>query len=114
MNRFIGLVLISSLLFSQQLSAEQGVNLQSGLIIDDGYKVVKQHCSHCHSTKLVVQSKMSRQGWVDTLQWMQKMQGMQLLKEQDEAIILNYLAKNYGADNTGRRLPLVVKHWYKF
>ena len=114
MNRFIRLILISLLLFSQQLWAEQGVDLQSGLIIDNGYKAVKQHCSSCHSTKLVVQSKMSRQGWVDTLQWMQTTQGMPLLKGQDEAIILSYLAKNYGAGNTGRRLPLVVNRWYNF
>jgi hypothetical protein len=114
MIQFVRLILISPLLFTQPAFAEQAVDLQSGLLIDVGYKAVKLHCSTCHSPKIIVQNQASRQGWLDTIRWMQKKQGMSLLNEQNENMILNYLAKNYAPNKKNQRTPLKIKKWYKY
>ena len=104
---------ILMLLMSQSILAAQNIDPQSGLIIDSGFAVVKKQCSVCHSAQLITQNKASYQGWLATLRWMQKKQGMQSLSQQTEALILNYLAKNYAPEQTGRRKPLVVEQWKK-
>ncbi len=111
---FVRLILISFLLFFQLAFAVQTIASKSGLIIDEGYIAVQQHCSTCHSLSLIVQNKASRQGWIDTLHWMQKKQGMALLDEKSEISILNYLTKNYGPNKKSRRMPLVTKKWYRY
>ncbi len=107
-GRFIPL-----LLMSQSILAAQNIDPQSGLIIDSGLAVVKKQCSLCHSTQLISQNKASYQGWLATLRWMQEKQGMQPLNQQTEALILNYLAKNYAPEQAGRRKPLVIEKWKK-
>ena len=104
---------ILMLLMSQSILAAQTIDPQSGLIIDSGFTVVKKQCSVCHSPQLIIQNKASYQGWLATLNWMQENQGMQSLNQQTETLILNYLAKNYAPEQTGRRKPLVVEQWKK-
>ena len=104
---------IPMLFLSQSILAAQNIDPQSGLIIDSGLEVVKKQCTVCHSPQLIIQNKASYQGWLDTLRWMQKKQGMQSLNKQTEAVILDYLAKNYAPEQTGRRKPLVVEQWKK-
>jgi hypothetical protein len=111
MIQIVRLTLFFSLFLTQSAFAVQTIDSQSGLIIDLGYKSVKQHCSTCHSLEIVIQSKASRQGWVDTIRWMQKEQGMSFLNKSSEKRILNYLTKNYSPNNKGRRIPLVIKKW---
>lgn len=108
LSRFIPL-----LLMSQSILAVQNIDSESGLIIDSGFAVVKKQCSVCHSPQLIIQNKASYQGWLDTLRWMQKKQGMQSLSQQTETLILNYLAKNYAPEQAGRRRPLVIEQWKK-
>ncbi len=112
MIQFVRLILITFLLFTQSAFAVETIDSQSGLLVDDGYQLVKQNCSTCHSLKIVVQSKASRQAWIDTISWMQK-QGMPSLSKPIEQKILNYLSKNYAPDNKGRRTPLIIKKWIK-
>ena len=113
MIQFVRLTLITFLFLTQSVFAVQTIDSQSGLLVDEGYKAVKQHCSTCHSLNIVIQSKASRQGWLDTIRWMQKEQGMSFLNKQSEKMILDYLAKNHAPDNQGRRIPLVIKEWVK-
>ena len=42
---------------------------------------------------------MDRKEWNETIDWMQKEQGMWELEEKDRNIILNYLSKYQGVDN---------------
>ena len=114
MIQFIQLILTTSLLLTQSAFAAPVIDTQSGLLIDEGYKEVKQHCSTCHSPKLIIQSQASHQGWVDTISWMQKEQGMPLLNKQNEKLILNYLVKNYAPNKKGRRTALIIKKWVKY
>lgn len=74
--------------------------------IDSGAELVKAHCSACHSLALVSQNRMTRDGWINTIRWMQEKQGLWDLGEAEEPI-LDYLGKNYGvADIPWRRKPL--------
>lgn len=93
--------------FSQ---AEQ-IDSQTGLVIDQGFDTVKKRCTVCHSAKLIVQNKATRQGWVDTIRWMQDTQGLQQLDQNTEQQILNYLATHYAPKAQGRRSPLVIDQW---
>lgn len=101
------------LFFTQLLQAEQKIDTQTGLIIDKGFESVKKQCTVCHSAKLIVQNKATRQGWKDTIRWMQETQGLQKLNQSTEQEILSYLAKNYAPNVQGRRSPLVVDQWHK-
>lgn len=112
MIQFVRLMLITFLFFTQSVFAVETIDSQSGLLVDEGYQLVKQHCSTCHSLKIVVQSKASHQAWLDTISWMKK-QGMPGLSKPTEQKILNYLSKNYAPDNKGRRSPLTIKKWIK-
>jgi len=114
MNQFIRFTLFTLLFVNQSAFAAQSIDSQSGLIVDSGYKVVKQQCSTCHSLNMVIQNKASRQGWLDTIRWMQNTQGMTLLNKSSEEIILNYLAKNYPSNKKGRRSTVIVNKWKKF
>ena len=63
-------------------------------------------CSACHSLALVYQNRMTRDGWISTIRWMQEKQGLWDLGEAEEPI-LDYLEENYGvADIPWRRKPL--------
>jgi hypothetical protein len=88
-----------------------GKDVETGLIVADGYLTVKQNCTHCHSSKLITQNHLSRDRWEQTIRWMQKNQNLGDLGE-NEAVILDYLAANYGPQNTGRRRPLEQPEWY--
>ncbi|WP_068545130.1 hypothetical protein [Thalassotalea crassostreae] len=77
----------------------------TGLIIDEGFIMVKAHCTACHSAKLVTQNRMSRDTWLETIRWMQKSQGLWPLMD-NEKVILDYLEKHYSPKDTGRRKNL--------
>ena len=77
----------------------------TGLIIDDGFVMVKAHCTACHSAKLVTQNRMSRDTWLETIRWMQESQGLWPLMN-NEKVILDYLEKHYSPEDTGRRKNL--------
>lgn len=74
--------------------------------MDSGAELVRAHCSACHSLALVAQNRMSREGWQNTIRWMQEKQGLWDLGEA-EAVILDYLERNYGVtERPWRRKPL--------
>ena len=83
----------------------------SGLIIDKGLNVVKANCGACHSTFLVAQNRLTREGWKDLIRWMQAEQNLWDLGEQ-EVVILDYLEKNCAPKSTGRRRNLANIEWY--
>lgn len=86
---------------------------ESGLVIDHGFSVIKAQCGSCHSTKLVAQNNLSRQGWLELIRWMQDKQNLWDLGDQ-ESIVLDYLEKNFGPKNNGRRKKLEIDNWYVF
>ncbi len=49
-------------------------------------------CSPCHSIRLVVQQRLDRESWDETLTWMVEEQDMPELEAEDRALILDYLS----------------------
>ena len=90
---------------------ENGIHVATGFVDGDGLTQVIQNCTNCHSAKLVTQNRMSKEGWVATIRWMQETQNLWDLGSNEE-IIVNYLATNYAPDKKGRRDILTDVEWY--
>lgn len=88
-----------------------GIHVPTGLIVAEGFESVRTTCTACHSGKLVAQNRATRTGWKEMITWMQETQGLWPLGE-NEPIILDYLAANYGPEETGRRANLEEVEWY--
>ena len=72
---------------------------------DPNLPYVVAHCTACHSAALITQNRMTREGWLNTIRWMQKKQGLWPMGEH-ESLVLDYLEKHYFPENSGRRKPL--------
>lgn len=91
---------------------ENGIHLASGLIADDDFPLIQQHCFSCHSGRLIAQNRLDRTGWSDLIVWMQETQNFWQLGP-DEKGVLDYLERNYAPQNTGRRPNLETTEWYE-
>ena len=90
---------------------KNGIHVATGFVDGDGLTEVIQNCTNCHSAKLVTQNRMTKEGWVATIRWMQETQNLWDLGNNEE-IIVNYLAANYAPDKKGRRAVLTDIEWY--
>ena len=92
---------------------ENGIHLQTGLIYDANFDIVRANCTACHSGKLVAQNRATREGWLQMIRWMQETQGLWNLGV-NEPKILDYLAKNYAPKEVGRRTNINIAsvEWY--
>ncbi|MEM7483676.1 MAG: monoheme cytochrome C [Bacteroidota bacterium] len=90
---------------------ENGIHVATGFVDGDGLIEVIQNCTNCHSAKLVTQNRMSKEGWIATIRWMQETQNLWDLGDQEENIV-NYLATNYAPQKKGRREALTNIEWY--
>lgn len=88
-----------------------GLHVGTGLIDAVGLMEVVNNCTICHSAKLVMQNRMNKERWIETIRWMQKTQNLGDLGKNEE-IIVNYLATNYPPINKGRRETLLNIEWY--
>ncbi|MEZ4886756.1 MAG: hypothetical protein R3E32_18655 [Chitinophagales bacterium] len=91
---------------------KDGIHVATGFAEGEGLEMVIATCTACHSAKLVTQNRATREGWEQMIRWMQATQNLWDLGEQEE-IILNYLAKHYAPENTGRRKLLTDVEWYE-
>ena len=89
-----------------------GKDAETGFVAETGYHLVKLHCTPCHSSKLVLQNRADREGWLEMIQWMQETQKLWDLGPHQDSI-LDYLASHYGPVEKGRRVPLRVEDWYE-
>jgi len=62
----------------------------------EGRELVLTVCTGCHTTELIVGSRMTRKSWDTTLTWMQQTQGLAPLEPAVRKAILNYLEKTQG------------------
>ena len=104
-------------LAAQQKATEEnpikdGVHTATGFVEGEGLEMVVATCTACHSAKLVTQNRATREGWEQMIRWMQETQNLWDLGEH-ETIILDYLAKHYAPENTGRRKLLTDIEWYE-
>lgn len=89
-----------------------GIHVATGLVVDTGFVQVRGSCLACHSARLITQNRADRAGWEKMIRWMQATQNLWDLGA-NEGIILDYLAKHYAPQNTGRRAPLTDIEWYE-
>ncbi|MEM8897085.1 MAG: monoheme cytochrome C [Bacteroidota bacterium] len=94
------------------LLVENGIHVATGFIAEGDYMTVVANCTSCHSSKLVLQNRATKEGWEEMIRWMQQTQKLWDLGENEEKI-LNYLATHYGPEDKGRRAPLAVEEWYE-
>ncbi|MEX0964865.1 MAG: hypothetical protein WDZ52_12570 [Pseudohongiellaceae bacterium] len=78
----------------------------AGLIQENGWQLVRDNCTECHSSQIIVQNSGNREVWKSRIEWMQDSQGLGELEAEVEATILDYLATNYGQKATSRRAAL--------
>lgn len=106
---------------NSQVSEEEGseviadsIHAETGLVLGEGFDIVRATCTACHSANLVTQNRATREGWEEMIRWMQASQGLWDLGE-NESLILDYLAEHYGIDQeAGRRpgLDMSAIDWY--
>ncbi len=56
------------------------------------------YCTPCHSEMIVAQQGLTREGWIESLQWMVEEQGMPEIEEPDYGLVIDYLSTHYGVD----------------
>lgn len=91
---------------------ENGIHLRTGFVDAKGLMAVVNNCTNCHSGKLVLQNRMSKERWLATIKWMQETQNLWDLGN-NQAIIVDYLVTNYPPLDTGRRTNLTNIIWYE-
>ena len=87
----------------------------TGLVVDERLTLVVAQCTACHSSKLILQNRFTRDGWKEKIRWMQRTQKLWDLGE-TEPVVLDYLVKYYGPEQKafdGRRKPMPAVQWYK-
>lgn len=72
---------------------------RQGLAAGEGLDRVLEHCVICHSSAIILQNHMTREGWDATLTRMQRKNGMWGLEENVRRKILDYLEKFQGPGN---------------
>jgi hypothetical protein len=99
------LLLTSDSLFKTQ-------NVDSAILADGkGVELVRANCTPCHSARLIVQNRATREGWLSMIRWMQQTQNLWDLGPNEE-IILDYLSTYYPVEEKGRRENLADIEWY--
>ena len=91
---------------------ENGIHIRTGLVDAKGLMTVVNNCTNCHSAKLVIQNRMTAEGWNTAIKWMQETQNLWELGGNQE-VIVNYLATNYPPKSKGRRMVLTNIDWYE-
>ena len=89
-----------------------GIHVETGFKVGDGLEIVIANCTPCHSSKLVIQNRATREGWESIIRWMQETQNLWELGS-NQPIILDYLVRNYAPEAAGRRANLKNIEWYE-
>jgi endonuclease I len=92
--------------------ATDNLDQYSELVVDEELPLVIQNCTACHSAKLVAQNRATREGWKNIIVWMQETQNLWDLGSSEDKI-LDYLARHYAPEKTGRRKNLQNIEWYE-
>ena len=85
--------------------AQESVS-SSELVREQGWELVRDNCTECHSSQIIVQNSGNRAVWKSRIEWMQDSQGLGELAPEVEESILQYLAANYGQKTASRRQHL--------
>jgi len=89
--------------------AASGIDEKTGLITGKGFETVRDNCTYCHSAHIITQNRMDREGWLETIRWMQETQGLDEFDPEIEREILDYLSSHYAPSKVYRRPPLIIQ-----
>jgi hypothetical protein len=99
-------LLFLALLLSTSNSFAEEYDPTTGLVIAEGWQLVRIHCGGCHSHALVTGQRADRQTWLDVIRWMQATQNLWQFDAATESGILDYLSANYPPQANRRRAPI--------
>lgn len=94
------------LLFATASSTAQEGVAAGELVQEEGWQLVRDNCTECHSSQIIVQNSGNRDVWKSRIEWMQSSQGLGELGPELEGSILDYLTSNYGQKAASRRQAL--------
>ena len=94
------------LLFTTANSTAQESVAAGELVQEEGWELVRDNCTECHSSLIIVQNSGNRDVWKSRIEWMQSSQGLGELDLEVEGSILDYLTSNYGQKTASRRQAL--------
>ena len=97
-------------LWPHLVMAEKDIPLPAG----PSRNIVEETCTPCHSAALILQNRMTRQRWDETITWMQEKQGLGGLPPGTRNQILDYLETVRGLSSPAED-PLPRTHpMYKY
>lgn len=85
-----------------------------GLPPGKGREQVLENCTACHSTAIILQNRMPRKQWDQTLTWMQEKQGLWELGPGLRKTILDYLATYQGIEKPPFQTQNPLGHKYSY
>lgn len=90
-----------------------GIHVATGMVVGKGFHETRSACLGCHSSKLIIQNRATKAGWESIIDWMQATQALPSLGKNHD-IIIEYLARNYAPEESGRRANLNIEdiEWY--
>jgi cytochrome c len=83
---------------AEQVAPEETASDFGVLVVAEGVEETFDYCTACHSERIVAQQGLTRDGWIEVLEWMVDEQGLAPIDEPDLSRLLDYLAANYGVD----------------
>ena len=89
-----------------QAAIDPMVDPATGLIIDDGWELVRTACVSCHSPQQFLRQRGTRSTWVEIVHWMEQKGGLGQLPVELETKIVDYLVKHHGPTGSYRRAPI--------
>jgi len=93
-----------------------GAESEPGLPKGPNRAVVEETCTACHSAAIILQNRMNRKRWDETITWMQNQQGLGDLSLNTRNQILDYLEAVQGmaspADKTSPKTQRMYEYDY--
>ena len=86
-------------------ASELELDPETGFVVAPGFELVEANCTACHSSRLTLQMRADRDGWLELIRWMQRTQNLWQLPPATEAEILDYLSTHYAPTATRFRRP---------
>ena len=68
------------------------------LVAAKGAGATHAYCTVCHSERIVAQQGLTREDWLETLEYMVDEHGMAPIEESDLELVVDYLSTHYGPD----------------
>lgn len=95
----IGTLHMSSTASPVMASTSEEEEDYNGILVNEpGADTTYAYCAGCHSERIIAQQGLTRDGWVELLDWMIEEQGMGEIDDPDYTEIINYLSDHYGED----------------